>query len=404
MNSSLRTALSATADQNQAIARAPHLLWIYTESPIDTLDAATWLETTRELRQLGWQVTLVTSGVTGAHLVMGVEVLGIPKPNVYVLGQLVFHLRIIIYLLLHWKQVDAVLFHQISAPWVLPVRLVRWLLGSKRPKLVMDTRTVPMRSKDKSSWRARLLDAFYPLMNEWANRWVDGQTAITARMAEAVEIPATRLWGVWPSGVNLERFALAAHARQWPVHEEPIVLAYIGSLHYERNLLTFCRAVETACREGMAFRCLIVGEGTQRAELEQFAMQTSGRIHVAPPVPHEQVPAWLAQAHIGVLPFPDEAKFHVSSPIKLFEYMASNLPILATRIACHTDVIEDGQYVFWSEDASEFGLLLALRRAWHERATLRSMGSMAAEAAPDWTWAASAAKLHRALEYGLSSS
>jgi glycosyltransferase involved in cell wall biosynthesis len=259
-----------------------------------------------------------------------------------------------------------------------------------------------MRSKDKSSWRARLLDAFYPLMNEWANRWVDGQTAITTRMAEAVEIPVDRLWGVWPSGVNLERFALAAHTRQWPVDEEPIVVTYIGSLHYERNLLAFCRAIEAACQEGMIFRCFIVGEGTQRSELEQFAAQTTGRIQVTPTVPHEQVPGWLARSHIGVLPFPDEAKFHVSSPIKLFEYMASGLPILATRIACHTDVIGEGEYVFWSEDASESGLLRALRQAWQQRANLHTIGRKAAEASTNWTWAASAAKLHQALEYGLS--
>jgi glycosyltransferase involved in cell wall biosynthesis len=123
---------------------------------------------------------------------------------------------------------------------------------------------------------------------------------------------------------------------------------------------------------------------------------------VLPPVPHSEVPGLLAQAHIGVLPFPDEEKFRVSSPIKLFEYMASGLVILATRIVCHTDVVGSGAYVVWAEDASIEGLLAALRSAWAQRDTLEQMGSRAADDAAAWTWYESARKLRVALEVGLS--
>ena len=35
---------------DRLLSAVPHLVWVYTESPADTLDAATWLDTTRELR------------------------------------------------------------------------------------------------------------------------------------------------------------------------------------------------------------------------------------------------------------------------------------------------------------------------------------------------------------------
>ena len=102
-----------------------------------------------------------------------------------------------------------------------------------------------------------------------------------------------------------------------------------------------------------------------------------------------------------MLPFPDEEKFRVSSPIKLFEYMAAGLPILATRIVCHTDVIGNGAYVFWAEQTDAAGLLAALRLVWLSREVLSTMGAQAAVAAQAWTWHTSAQKLKLAIEHGL---
>jgi len=385
-------------NREQMLSRPRHLAWILTNSLTDVLHATARLEPTRELRRLGWRVTLVAAGPGGKQSIRGVEVHCIPMPQTYFLRQLVFHLRVIRFLAREWATLDVILFHQMSALWLLPLRLIRILTGRKRPLLVMDTRTVPMAT---ATWKDRLRALFYRVMNQVANRWADGQTAITQHMAKTVSIPAQRLWGIWPSGVNLDLFAPAQTARRWPAPGEPIHLIYVGVLHHERNLMTLSRAVEKANAEGMAFVLSLIGKGTERLDLEKFALQTEGRVRVLPPVPYNQVPKSLARAHIGVLPFPDEEKIRVSSFIKLFEYMAAGLPLLATRIVCHTDVVNGGNYVFWAEDASVEGLLAALRLAWRDRASLGRMGREAATAAQAWTWQASARKLSDALERGI---
>jgi glycosyltransferase involved in cell wall biosynthesis len=144
---------------------------------------------------------------------------------------------------------------------------------------------------------------------------------------------------------------------------------------------------------------MLVGAGSQYAELRQFAAGTSGRVRVLDAVPHEQVPDILAAAHVGVLPFADEPKWRVSSPVKLFEYMAAGMPILATRIVCHTDVIGDGKFAFWSEP-EDFDA--ALTRLWQARATLEEAGRQASDGVAGWTWRDSAAHLKAALEHGLA--
>jgi glycosyltransferase involved in cell wall biosynthesis len=377
------------------------LIWIYTGDPSRTLDSATWLQTTRELRKLGWRVLLIVAGPPEQRMIGDVEVLSLPQPNLYLLRQLIFHLNCWRYLLRHWSTTDCIMFHQMSAPWLLPLRLLRRLSGRRRPLLVMDTRTVHMEPQANESIKARLRRLLYGSMGPLANSFADGQTAITPRMATAVHIPEGQLWGTWPSGVDLTIFARSHAERCWPRPGEAIQLVYIGSLHHERNLLPLCQAVEEVNRTGCSFTFLIAGDGTGRADLADFAAKTEGRVQLLPPVPHRLVPTLLAQAHIGVLPFPDEQKFRVSSPIKLFEYMAAALPILATRIHCHTDVVQEGGYAFWAGDATMEGFATALRSIWSRQAELQEMGQQAAVAARAWSWQNAAQRLRSALEYGL---
>ena len=377
-----------------------NLVWVDINIATAPSHVTTWLETTRELRKLGWHVTLVLGGPSGQQCIQGVDVLCIPKSQRYLVGYMVFHLQFLHFVLQEWHNIDVILFHPMSAAWLIPLRFKRKVLGSKKPLLLMDTRDRdPVGGTIKNQLRA-----LYGTLASWlANRWVDGQTAITERMAKLVQIPNDQLWGIWPSGVNLEQFFPAQEMRMWPEEGMPIRLVYIGALLHERNLLPMCEAVETVNTDKMKFEFLLYGDGDARAELEAFAIRTNGRIKVLPPIPHEQIPFVLAQAHVGVtsLFFTEQELFQASSPIKLFEYMASGLPILATRMPCHSDVVGEGNYVFWVDEADKAVMEATLQLIWDSQIQLSEMGSQAANAARGWTWRASAIKLKRALEHGL---
>jgi glycosyltransferase involved in cell wall biosynthesis len=380
----------------------PHLIWVFSGKFETTLDAATWLNTTRELRKLGWHMTLVAAGADGEHMISDTNVYCLSAPNIYILGKLIFHVKLLFYILSKWSKTSLILFNQPSAPWLLPLNILRNIFRGRLPLFVLDTRTVQMEDPKKSSFRDKLRGWLYDLINKVSNICVDGQTAITRRMAIRVKIPPDRLWGIWPSGADLDLFKPAIEKRIWPKKSQPIVLTYIGILHYERNLMSLCEATEMANQAGMNFRLILAGSGTEKEALEKFAQQTNGRIEVYPSMPHDQIPFLLAKAHVGVLPFPDDEKYRVSSPIKLFEYMASGMAIMATRIVCHTDVIGNGEYAFWSEEATPEGLFDTLKTIWDSQSILESMGNKAAQASVYWTWNESAKKLSHALIFGLS--
>ncbi len=382
----------------------PHIAWVYTGSLKDSLDAATFLTTTQELRNSGWKVTLYTVGSPDQTSVRGVVVCPIPRPEIYMLRQAIFHWRVVKKIYRQIDDVDILLFHELSAPWLLLFAVFLKLVRGKRPLFIMDTRTLPMEPEDKANWKERFRGVFSIRMNVVANNFFDGRTTITNRMAESLNIPQKKLWGIWHSGVQLETFSTAAQNRNLPQADEPINIIYIGCMHHERNLLTLAKAVTQANAKGHFFTLTVVGDGNARLELENYAAEHGKHIHVYPPVPHGEIPVWLSKAHVGTLPFPDEEKFRVSSPIKLFEYLAAGLPVLATKIVCHTDVIENESVAFWAESADQEGLFNALKEIQENRDKLAEMGKNAAVLAQKWTWQSSANKLKHALEYGLKES
>jgi len=385
----------------QKKAAHPLVIYIVSGRLKHQLDATSKLRIAYELGQQGWRVNVLSADEKGSQFSEAIEVVCLNVPDIYLLRQVFFHLKMAHFVLSKWDDTEIVLFGQISAPFVFLLKLWRQLRGDSLPLFVMDTRTVPMEDKQTASLRDKIRGLFYNNMNAFANRWADGQTSITSRMAEVVKIPADRLWGVWPSGADVEKFIPAQKMRRWPQEDEPVQLAYIGVLHYERNLMSLCEAVEKANERGMRFELSLTGMGTEKDNLEHFASQTENRIRVNSPLPHSQVPEVLSRAHVGVLPFPDEEKYRVCSPIKLFEYMAAGLPILATRIVCHTDVIQNRPMVFWAEDATPEGLRAALRLVWEARLSLKPMGDEAASLIAFWTWKESGRKLSEALHYGL---
>ncbi len=247
-----------SADASEA--GMPPVVWVSARPIASALDSATWLETTRELRVRGWPITLVGEGPAGEHCIQGVTVFCLQKPRVYGLGYCLFHLRLWRFLFQQRAKCDVVLFHQKSAPWVLPLRFLRCVGDRRHPLLTMDTRDVVAVG---TSLRNQLRRLYFRCAHWLANNWADGQTAITPRMAQLVGIPSAQLWGTWPSGVDLERFRPAQAGRQWPGPGQSIHLMYVGTFVRDRNLALLCRAVERANLEGMAFDLSLVGDGPE---------------------------------------------------------------------------------------------------------------------------------------------
>ena len=375
------------------------IYWIADNDLSQSLHAGTWLETTRHLREMGWIVHLLSPHQQeGEAEIRGVKVRFFAKPNIFFVQQMLYHWKIWRWILGSEKKTAIVLFHEISAGWMLLFQWLNRFLWKRDFSFVMDTRTLPMEPEENLSLRTKLRRMYVTFCSQHGAEWFDGRMVITPAMAEVLGVPEEKFWATWSSGVVPKLFAACEDFRHFPQAAEPIVLIYIGCMHVERNLLTMCEAVVEANEKQQDFQLILVGEGNDEERLRDFAEKHPDSVQFHGSVPSTEIPAWLAKAHVGLLPFPDEEKFRVSSPLKLFEYLASGMPVMATHIRCHTDVMpEEAPYVFWAYGADRTALEQALTQVHKKKKDLAIIAKSTTDNIDQWTWRHSAEQISAGL-------
>jgi colanic acid/amylovoran biosynthesis glycosyltransferase len=134
----------------------------------------------------------------------------------------------------------------------------------------------------------------------------------------------------------------------------PLTILCVASLQdYKghRYLLDACALLRDA---GLPFRCLLAGDGEERAALEQQVarLRLGSRVTLLGRQTREQVVALMAEADLMVLPSvttPSGKREGV--PVALMEALACELPVVATAVSGIPELVVDG----------ETGLLVAER-------------------------------------------
>ena len=152
----------------------------------------------------------------------------------------------------------------------------------------------------------------------------------------------------YPNGIDISRFTGAdseAIRRQYNL-KDSIVVVYVGTIDKMRHLDILIHAFSKVKKSRKDVKLLMVGDGNDKSNLEKLAGELGIRDDVVftGQVYFNDIPNFIAAADIGVSPIPPLSFYKLSSPIKMFEYMAVGKPVVANEeIPEQEEVIQESK-------------------------------------------------------------
>jgi glycosyltransferase involved in cell wall biosynthesis len=161
-------------------------------------------------------------------------------------------------------------------------------------------------------------------------------------------------------------------------------ICYTGSLYQWKGVDILISAMKYLPDE----RLVIVGGGNRIEELKHFSMEegVSGRVSFAGAVPHTLIPDYLSQAAVAILPNIPSGPSQFSSPLKLFEYMASGIPIVASDLPVFREILVDKKNAILVEPGNSEALASGIRFVLQNPAIGRDIASEAKKDALKFTY------------------
>lgn len=163
------------------------------------------------------------------------------------------------------------------------------------------------------------------------------------------------------------------------------IVGFVGSLEEPE------RRQRLASIASLVPEATFVAIGAQSSIDDRSAFAIPPNLQLHPAVPHEAIPALLQSFTVGLLLVPTDEWGQVASPIKLVEYLAAGLTVVANRtdeLECHSDECALG--------VDDQSLALLIRTALREPRDPSAVRSLVA----GLTWADRAEVMHRKLDAG----
>jgi glycosyltransferase involved in cell wall biosynthesis len=159
-----------------------------------------------------------------------------------------------------------------------------------------------------------------------------------------------------PTGVDTELFKPGSGYEDG----SKITFSWIGTMYHKemRDNVMFildCFSALADRYDNIFMRIAGIGEYFEEINTYVENAKHRDRIKIDSWIPPDDIPGYLSDIDIGVLPLIQDTKFNKSkSPTKLFEYMAMAKPTVSSNIGEPSHIIKDGDTGFLAKDKYEF--------------------------------------------------
>ena len=175
------------------------------------------------------------------------------------------------------------------------------------------------------------------------------------------------------NGIDVESFGALPRARV-----ERRVLS-IGRLVEKKGFDVLVEAFATLRDQGVAFTAQVVGDGEDRARIDQRIRERglAGTVELVGAVPLTRVRELLAQAEVFALPCKvgDDGN-RDALPTVLLEAQAAGVPIVSTPVGGVAEILDDGRAGLLVPENDAVATAAAIRRLFEDDALRRSLADL----------------------------
>lgn len=237
----------------------------------------------------------------------------------------------------------------------------RYSLFMFAPLWVARRRKVPMILEiNDSAVVARVRPLFFQRVAAAIERWVfrhaDGLVFVSRtfldRAVEAHGAIAPAI--VTPNAANIDKFSFTPAQRdaardRWQLGDA-VVCGYLGAFVPWHAIDRFVHRIADRLAQAPHLKLLLVGDGATFPALQEFVAERGldGQVILTGRVAHDAVPGLLAAMDMAILPSAGD----YTSPVKLFEFMACEVPPVAPDFAPIQEVLVENStgWMFPADD------------------------------------------------------
>jgi len=182
-----------------------------------------------------------------------------------------------------------------------------------------------------------------------------------------------------PNGVDLSMFDITKK-------KNPKKVVFAGAMYYHRGLDVLLETIPLVIEKIPDAKFVLLGSGTEMDKLKEIVSKNKldNSVEFKGWIEREKIPENIADASIGIGPLRLTEVTSRALPIKVLEYMAVSLPVIAQKGTLPNDVLENEKNGFFIENHIELAEKIILLL--NEPKKVQNMGAHSLKLVQKFSW------------------